>query len=221
MKKIVKYIFISILSVILLLIIAPFIFKQKLIDASKEFVNEELLADVNFDEDLTSLSFIKSFPNISLTLANISIVGRDSFAGDTLAFLPAFKTTFNIKSVFSDQIKISRLALKEPEIHVKVLRDGKPNWEIWQTDTTRIDDAETTFALNLQGVEIENGRLAYTDYSMGFLTVINGLNYEGKGDFTQDEFILQNDLHASELKSFSLSNCKASTGHPFLAKLAS
>ena len=199
MKKIVKYIFISILSVILLLIIAPFIFKQKLIDASKEFVNEELLADVNFDEDLTSLSFIKSFPNISLTLANISIVGRDSFAGDTLAFLPAFKTTFNIKSVFSDQIKISRLALKEPEIHVKVLRDGKPNWEIWQTDTTRIDDAETTFALNLQGVEIENGRLEYTDYSMGFLTVVNGLNYEGKGDFTQDEFILQNDLQASAL----------------------
>ncbi len=199
MKKIFKYTFISALSVILLLLIAPFIFKQKLIDASKEFINEQLVADVNFDEDLTSLSFLKSFPNVSLTLANISIVGRDSFAGDTLAFLPFFTTTFNIKSVFSDQINVSRLALKEPEIRAKVLRDGKPNWEIWQTDTTRVDTAETTFALNLQGVEIENGRLAYTDYSMGFLTVINGLNYEGKGDFTQDEFILQNDLHASEL----------------------
>jgi hypothetical protein len=198
-KKIVKYIVVSVLSVVLLLLIAPFIFKQKLIDASKEFINEQLVADVNFDEDLTSLSFIKSFPNVSLTLANISIVGRDSFAGDTLAFLPAFTTTFNIKSVFNDQINVSKLALKEPEIHVKVLRDGKPNWEIWQTDTMRIDTAETTFALNLQGVEIENGQLKYTDYSMGFLTVVNGLNYEGKGDFTQDEFILQNNLQVSAL----------------------
>jgi hypothetical protein len=56
-KKIFKYTFISALSVILLLLIAPFIFKQKLIDASKEFINEQLVADVNFDEDLTSLSF--------------------------------------------------------------------------------------------------------------------------------------------------------------------
>jgi hypothetical protein len=65
MKKLLKYSAISLLVIFVLLLIAPFIFKKQLIQAAKNFVNEQLVADVNFNEDETSVSFLRSFPNVS------------------------------------------------------------------------------------------------------------------------------------------------------------
>ncbi len=200
MKKLLKYSAISLLVIFVLLLIAPFIFKKQLIQAAKNFVNEQLVADVNFNEDETSVSFLRSFPNVSFSLAELSIVGRDSFAGDTIAYIPKLRSTLDIQSLWRDKTQIEKLKFINPILNIEVLRSGKPNWEIWRTDTAAIPDtAETKFGVALQQIAIENGTIDYKDYSLGFFTNIKGLNHTATGDFTQDKFDLQNELMATEV----------------------
>ncbi len=65
LKKILKISGIVLLSLILILSVAPFLFKGKILAAMKKTTNEQLNAKVDFSNDI-HLSFLRNFPNVSL-----------------------------------------------------------------------------------------------------------------------------------------------------------
>ena len=65
-----------------LLIATPFLFKDKLVELAKKEANKQLNAKVDFGE--FHLSLFKSFPDFRFDIENVSIVGVNEFAGDTL-----------------------------------------------------------------------------------------------------------------------------------------
>src|SRR5690625_1419395 len=75
MKKTLKYAGIIFLSLFFLLLLAPFLFKKQIVSKIKSIANEQLTATLDFDNDI-SLSFIRNFPNASLGIKDLSIVGR-------------------------------------------------------------------------------------------------------------------------------------------------
>src|ERR1043166_5940200 len=89
-RRIVKWIAISFLILILLLITAPFIFKDKIVAIVKEQANKNLNAKVDFGE--FDLSLFSSFPDFRFNIKNVSVVGVDAFKDDTLAFISELKT---------------------------------------------------------------------------------------------------------------------------------
>jgi len=71
MKKFLKWTGISLLVLLLLLIIAPFLFKGKIEAAIKDAANENLNAKVNWGG--VSLSLIRNFPNLRITIDGLTV----------------------------------------------------------------------------------------------------------------------------------------------------
>ncbi len=190
MKKFLKWTGISLLVLILLLVAAPFIFKDKIVSKVKEEANKNLNAKMDFGN--FDLSLIRSFPDFSLRIENLSIINLEPFEGDTLIYAKQLNLTIDIMSVIKgDEISIRSVDLKDPVMNFLVKKDGKANWDIAKATAGPETASEPgTFKAKLKQYAIHNGRIVYNDESLGFYLGLNGLQHEGKGDFTQDLFEL-------------------------------
>lgn len=198
MKKIIIYAVAGLFLLVILLFVAPLLFKDKIINLIKQQANNNLNAVVNFDNNI-GLTLFKSFPNITLGLSNLSIAGIDEFAGDTLLNIKKTEATLDLMSVINgEQIRILNIALFEPNINARVLKNGKANWDIAKTtDSTSTEEADTTatkFNIKLKKLAIENANLSYIDEQSDIHTLLKNLNYTLSGDFSQDIFTMQNIL---------------------------
>jgi hypothetical protein len=197
LRRILKWSGISLLLIIVLLIAAPFIFKDKIIAIAKEQANNNLNAKVDFGEfDLTLFS---SFPDFRFKINNVSVIGVDEFKDDTLAFITNLSTDINLKSVISGgPYGINSIVIDKARILGKVLKDGKANWDIAKpsTDSTVASTPEsaepTKFAMKLKEFKIKEAYIVYDDQQGDMYAKLENFNYDLNGDFTQDNFVLNN-----------------------------
>src|ERR1700752_1486077 len=92
--RIFKWTGITFLVLLILVIAAPFIFKDKLVQLVKDEANKNLNAKVDFgDFDLTLFS---SFPDFRFKIQNVSIANIEPFLGDTLASIKELSIDLNI-----------------------------------------------------------------------------------------------------------------------------
>ena len=196
-RRILKWSGISLLLIIVLLIAAPFIFKDKIIAIVKEQANNNLNAKVDFGEfDLTLFS---SFPDFRFKINNVSVIGVDEFKDDTLAFITNLSTDINLKSVISGgPYGINSIVIDKARILGKVLKDGKANWDIAKpskdsTGASTPESAEPTkFAMKLKEFKIKEAYIVYDDQQGDMYAKLENFNYDLNGDFTQDNFVLNN-----------------------------
>lgn len=192
MKKALKIIGITLAVIFLILLILPFAFKGKIIELVKTEANKNLKAQVDFSD--VSLSLIRNFPNLSVSIDDLSVIGIEPFEGDTLAYMDALKLTLDIMSVIKgDEIQIKKILLNKPNINVLVLKDGTANYDIMiesEDETSANEESEGSVNLNISEYEINDGRLVYNDATFPMLMSMQGLNHEGKGNFAEEIFTL-------------------------------
>ena len=188
----------------IILMVLPLAFKGKILKAAQDAASESVNATITFDDDL-SLSLIRNFPNLSVGVNNLKIVGIDSFASDTLFKAENIKLTLDIASVFSDTepIGIKKIYLNEPEIFVHVLKSGRANYDIVPYDSTApeesIDTASAPISLKLNHIEVINAHIRYKDVSMGVDFESIASNFDAEGDFQKDIFTLASHYTAKSL----------------------
>jgi len=201
LKKIAKITGISLAVILLILFVAPFIFKGKIIAIAKEQINKNLNAQVDF-KDL-SLSFFRHFPRVSVALEELQVIGTDVFPKDTLISAKEIDVAVNLFSVIGGKnMKIYSVNIDEPRIHVIVNKDGKANYDIAKPDTaaaTPADTAASPFQMSLQHYAINNAYISYNDASMGMSTELVNFTHEGSGDFTSDLFTLKTNTKADAI----------------------
>ncbi len=185
-KKTLKISGITLGVILILLIVLPFIFKGKIIEQVKKEINKSVNAKVDWtDVDLT---LFRSFPNFSLGLENLSVVGVDQFAGDTLVGMKKMYVSIDLFSVISgDNYEIEGITLTKPNINLKVEKDGKANWDITKPSETPQDTTKSEpskFKLSLKKVMIEDGNIRYNDKQSNMSAEVLGLNHTLKGDLT-------------------------------------
>lgn len=210
-KKILITLTVVIVLLFAALIAAPFLFKDKIVQLVKDQANNHLNAVVNFDNDI-SLSLIKNFPNFSLGINDLSVVGVNEFEGDTLLALKSFSATLDVMSVIKgDQIKVIRILLDEPAVHAIVLENGKANWDITKpsvdTTSTTADTAQTKFNVSLKKLEIKKAHITYSDKPGNMSAELVNLNHELTADFSQDDFLMKILMDCEQL-SFSYGGVK-------------
>src|SRR5690554_3660434 len=192
MKKVLKISGITLVVIFLLLLILPFAFKGKIIELVKTEANKNLKAQVDFSD--VSLSLIRNFPNLSVSIDDLSVIGIQPFEGDTLAYMDALKLTIDIMSVIKgDQIEIKKILLNEPNINVLVLEDGAANYDIMiesEDVASANDESDSSVNLNISEYEIKEGRFIYNDATFPMLLSLQGLNHTGKGNFADEIFTL-------------------------------
>lgn len=203
-RSIIKWSGISLLLIIILLILAPFIFKDKIVAIVKEQANKNLNAKVDFGG--FDLSIFSSFPDFRFKIKNVSIIGTYDFNGDTLAFIPELSANINLKSVISGgPYGINSLIIDRPRIFGTVLSNGKTSWDIAKEDSTSVatpadtsKSEPTKFAMKLKQFKINQAYIIYNDKKGGMYGKLDNLNYTLKGDFTQDNFVLNNLLDIAQ-----------------------
>jgi len=176
------------------IISAPFLFKDQI----KAIIDEQIAANINaeviFDIDNFSLSLLPNFPNLTAGISELGVIGRDEFAGEVLFAIDEFKVEVNLKKlIFDDQMSIQSISLISPQIFIKVLADGKANYdiaipseEIEQEPATE----ETNFSLAIESWEIANGEIIYDDATTATYIKLSELNHSGSGNFSLTVFDL-------------------------------
>ena len=187
------------MGVILLLLIAlPILFKSKIEEAVKARVNQEVHATVNWSK--FTISLLRGFPDLSINLHQVSVVGKAQFEGDTLAALTRFELRVNPFSALRKDVQVKTILVDRPLVNGKVLEDGSINWDITkdltaeQPEPSSAEDSGTSMSIALQKFLIREGRFYYDDQISGTHASIEGVNLELSGDFSQD--LTQLDLHA-------------------------
>ena len=191
MKKALKISGVVLLVLIVLLITLPFLFKDKIKEKLDSEIAKSINAKVFYDADQFSLTIIRNFPNLTLSLGNFGIVGKaEGFAGDTLMSVNQFKIVLDIMSVINgDKIKINSVLLKQPYILTKYTKDGKFSWDITFPDTSTVDTSAagepSKFAINVEKWAIEDGTIIYDDPTMPVYARLNHFDHTGKGDISE------------------------------------
>ncbi len=197
-KKIAKITGISLASLLALLLLLPFAFKGKIVSAVKVAANNNLNAKVSFNDDV-SLSLIRNFPNLSLGLNDVKVVGVDSFAHDTLIDAKNLRVVLDLASIWKGEtIVVRKIAISDARAQIIFLKSGAANFDLAKPDTTAgatpQDTTAAPVAIKINDLSIENTRLHYIDHSLDFEITSNGLNWHAKGDFANEVFTLKNDL---------------------------
>lgn len=187
MKKFLKVTAIVILIFLAILIILPFAFKGKIMSATKKAINENINAKVEFAD--LGLSFIRNFPNVSVSIDSLSIAGINQFQNDTLLSASDLRVTLDIMSVIrGSTYEVRKVNLDNARIKLRILEDGLANWDIVKSDTTQVDDTisePSDFKVSLKKASINNGFLIYDDASIPFYSRAEGIDLTLKGDLSE------------------------------------
>ena len=187
--KIVKYIGITIASILLLLFLIPILFPGKIAAEVKSFANTKLKGELDFKE--ANLSFFNHFPSLTLTLTDFSLKGSPPYKNETLVSANEVAFGINISTLlFEKKVNIDKIFVSNALINVKVNAKGEANYNVYISDekVTKKDSSNT--ALRLEKIVIENSHLVYDDKSTKMLIDAKGFNYVGNGDLDKAVFDL-------------------------------
>ena len=201
MKKILIVIAIIVLILFAIVLTLPVLFEGKITELAKRELNNSVNAKVDFED--IDLSFISNFPNFTLGIDGLTIIGKSEFENDTLADIDNITITIGLFSVIKgDNYSVKRIAINSPSIHVKVLKNGHANYDISLPDTEpepTVQGEESAFNLELKKFEINDGFITYQDEDLDIQAKINGLNVFLSGNFSSDATMISTNFTAKSL----------------------
>lgn len=193
MKKVLKIVVGFILFLFVAVLLIPVFFKGKI----KELIMEEFAknteATLYFDD--FNLSLIRNFPNFTLSLDEMGIIGKGVFQEDTLFKVDELSATVNLQEVlFGDQISLKSISADGADITIIVLEDGTANYDIAKASEEIVepdtDEEAGAVSLGLESISVTNSQFVYFDQGLNYFMQLAGMNVTGEGDFTNDIFDL-------------------------------
>jgi uncharacterized protein involved in outer membrane biogenesis/gas vesicle protein len=188
LKKILMGTGITFVLLIVVMILIPFFFTDKIKDLVIDEVNKSLTATLEMGD--FELTWFSTFPNLTVQLIDTKITGKDEFDGVELIHAKNIKAQVKLWDIISgEQISIQNISLVQPKIDVRILKNGKANYDITIPDSLQSpEDLEepSNFKLSLQKYSITGGQIRYDDREGDMFAEILNLNHEGKGDLTAD-----------------------------------
>lgn len=203
MKKLIIGLVVFLLIALIAVVTLPFLFKDKIIAAAQDAANQELNATLKIEDlDVSILQNIQSFPDISLIAKNITIVGKDSFAGDTLLNMDKLALALDIKTFFNagETMKINGISLSDAKIYAYEKADGLVNWDIVKKKDTKEEPSK--FSLSIKDIALQHIDIIYKSNVSNQRLDIHNLTHKGKGDFTENNL---NYDQSSTIESMSFS----------------
>ena len=206
MKKIYKIAISVIITLLILLVLAPFLFQDKIITLVKKTVNNNITAQLDFTD--ANLSLLRDFPNASLQLSNVSIINGRPFKGDTLLFSKEINLELKLTELLknsSEKLNIQYFTINNAKLNVLVNEIGIANYDIIKpsNEKTEVKSEKTVaFGLSVNSYSINNSTIKYNDKQGKLLVELSNFNHKGSGDFSQENSELETET--SSLISFAM-----------------
>ncbi|MDT8368716.1 MAG: AsmA-like C-terminal region-containing protein [Longimicrobiales bacterium] len=211
-KKVLLAVGIPVGVVFAALLIVPLLFKDEINSRAHSALDEALDAQVVWSG--IGLSFIRSFPNLTLSLRDLDVVGSGAFEGDTLATMGSFRLVLDLGSVIGSlrgtgPLELRSIRLDEPVVHLRVLEDGTANWDIVRSAAEAADaeeggaagaaaagDTSGGMGVALRNFTISDGQLVVENEVSGLFASFEGIDHTLSGDFSQSSLVAKSDLRA-------------------------
>ena len=189
MKKIAKITGIILVCILTLMLVLPFAFQGKIKEVVIAEGNKMLNAEFGFDR--LNISLFKEFPKASVGLEGFWVKGINEFENDTLVYAGEAQVAVDVMSLFADTgFQISKVLLADTKLKAIILEDGTPNWDVMKTDSTTVEETETTstgnFHIKLQQLKVEDLHIIYDDRQSNMYASIQGFNATCSGDMSAD-----------------------------------
>ena len=184
--------FVGIILVLLFLI--PFLFKGDILQLVETHISRHIKAELKIGD--MSLSMFRSFPDLNVTLEEVSLIGRERFSGDTLLNIPRIEASVNLKSLLSGkEVVVNRFLLKDCRLNLITDTAGYKNWDVLIQDNTGTS-ASGVFvpaeekgpagkSLQLSDIRIENLFVNDLDYQNSTYFHMEHLDLKLKGNFSE------------------------------------
>ena len=186
--------------ILVLLFTIPVIFKNKIRTSVESVINESVNATVKFED--YNLSFFRNFPNMAFSMKDLSVVGIDEFADDTLAGFRSFRLVFNLSSIFKKSgYEVKSILMDQAVVNAIVLKDGSLNWDIMKDTTTTEtveEEGSSEMKIHLKQVAMRNSSIAYLDFESDMQAYLKDLDFDLSGDMTMSETDLQMAMKAGD-----------------------
>lgn len=165
LKKVLKITGIVLLLSIVLLAVAPFLFKDKIKAMITKSLNENVNATIAFKE--VDLSLFKSFPQATISIEKLSIVTKAPFAGDTLLYAGETHVTMSMNELFKSEeetMSLKSFTAIDGKLNIIFNKDGIGNFDIALKDEAGKKSNESKpFALQIEDYSVENLKFTYVD----------------------------------------------------------
>ncbi|MBF4466534.1 AsmA family protein [Flavobacterium sp. LC2016-12] len=193
LKKILKITAIVLVVFVAALFAIPYFFKDQIKAKIAEAINESVDAKVSFAD--ADLSLFKNFPNATVGIEKLVIINKAPFEGDTLVSLGELNLKMSIKEIFKgkeEPLNIQGITSENGLINIIFNKDGVGNFDIALKDKKEDtkDEKSKPLSLKIQNYKIENFTFRYIDQGSKIKMVIDSLNHEGTGDFTNSKLDL-------------------------------
>ncbi|HYC34027.1 MAG TPA: hypothetical protein VEB59_17175 [Gemmatimonadales bacterium] len=194
---------------LLLLILVPLLFGDRIAERVKAELNRTLLARVDWKE--AGLGLFRNFPNLTLTLDDFTIVGVDRFQRDTLANIDELRVVVDLASAVrnamgsSAPVVVRAIELGRPKLSLVALEDGTANWDITKKDTLAKPEAEAAkpVSVSLERFAIDSGVVRMDNRAARLKAAIVGLDQTLTGDFGNEQVDVETRAHADTPPSSS------------------
>ncbi|MAX69567.1 MAG: AsmA family protein [Flavobacteriaceae bacterium] len=202
MKKIFKIIGIILLIFIAILIAIPFVLESKIDTIVQNYADENLDADLSFDD--ISLSLISSFPKAEVSVDNLKITNRAPFEGETLATAKSLSFEMALGELFkgSDEpLAVNEIIADELLLTIKNNKNGTVNYDIVkQTNdapSTTTETSSGSFTFDIKNYELNNSAFTYIDEETNTQVYVTEINHYGKGIFSGEKSELDTNTEAN------------------------
>jgi hypothetical protein len=199
-RKIALTTVVALAFVFVLLAAVPLLFRDRIVERVRARVDGSVAARVDWSG--TSLSLLRSFPNLTLRLDDLVVTGVDRFDGDTLVAMQRFGVVLDVwsvvRSIRSDEsIVIRSVDLQRPTVKLLVLEDGTANWDIAASDAAASDDAARSVSVQLRRLQVRDGTLVLDNREAGLSATLDGVQQTLSGDFAQSDMTVETKASAA------------------------
>lgn len=185
-----KVIGITVAAILVLMLLLPFVFKDKVMTIVKNEANEMLNARLDFES--LDISLFTHFPSASIELNGLTLSGIGDFENDTLVSAKSIDVAVNVMSLFGDEgFDVNYIVLDKPSVKAVKLADGRVNWDIMKPDTVADEaaaeeESDSSFRLKLKNFKITDATIVYMDDSTRMQFYTDKLNLKLSGDMSAD-----------------------------------
>lgn len=183
---------------LVLLILLPVLFADRIADRVKTQVNQSLNARVDWRD--AGLGLFGDFPNLTLRLDDLTTVGVGRFENDTLAAIRQLRVVVDLASALrsvmgsSSPVVVRAIELDRPRLSLIALEDGTANWDITRPDTTAPKpeaEAGRPLSISLRRFDIDSGSVTFDNRAAKLRASIVGLDQRLSGDFGNEQVAVE------------------------------
>ena len=127
-------------------------------------------------------------PSVGLKAENVRFANAPGAADPDMARLKALEVELKVWPLLHGAVEVARFVLVEPEIHLEVAKDGRPNWRFGPKPAKETSPAPAgggapggtsslpVSEIRLGDIRIENGTLTYADATSGAHERVEAIN---------------------------------------------